>query len=89
VIFLQFKGSADIIDWLETQSQYGTNAAEDIEGDIEAYFNIQSIIVSVFNAFFVLLWIYPSVFLTVEIKKGIMTKETYPREEMSCCCVSK
>jgi len=85
-IFLRFKGSADIVDFLETQ--YGSNAAKEIE-DVESYYNIQSIISSVFTAFFVLLWIYPSVFLTVEIKKGIMTKETYPREEMSCCCVSK
>merc|ERR1712232_32578 len=58
-IFLQFKSNADIIDWLETQ--YGTNAAE----DIEAYYKLQATIASVLTAVFALLWIYPSVFLTV------------------------
>jgi hypothetical protein len=33
------------------------------------------------------LWIYPFVFLIKEIKSGIMSYETYPREEHSCCCV--
>lgn len=31
---------------------------------------------------------YPHVGLIVEIKTGIMSQETYPREEYSCCCVS-
>ena len=35
------------------------------------------------------LWIYPHVGLIVEIQKGIMTRETYPREEYSCCCTDK
>lgn len=30
--------------------------------------------------------IYPTIGLIVEIKKGIMSKETYPREAYSCCC---
>lgn len=34
------------------------------------------------------LWIYPFLGLIAEIKKGIMSYETYPREEYSCCCVS-
>ena len=32
------------------------------------------------------LYIYPLVGLILEIKKGIMSKETYPREAYSCCC---
>mmetsp|Transcript_57414 Transcript_57414/g.69086 ORF Transcript_57414/g.69086 Transcript_57414/m.69086 type:complete len:170 (-) Transcript_57414:180-689(-) len=33
------------------------------------------------------LWIYPSVFLFKEISSGVMSAETYKREEQSCCCV--
>lgn len=32
------------------------------------------------------LWMYPTVGLITEIKKGIMSPETYPREAYSCCC---
>merc|ERR1711935_325530 len=32
---------------------------------------------------------YPAVFLIKEIKAGIMTEETYPREAYSCCCSPK
>jgi hypothetical protein len=31
--------------------------------------------------------IYPHVGLMLEIKKGIMTPDTYAREQFSCCCV--
>lgn len=34
------------------------------------------------------LFIYPHAGLLIEIKQGIMTAETYPREEYSCCCTS-
>mgnify|MGYP000570490204 CR=1 FL=1 len=30
---------------------------------------------------------YPHVFFIKEVKAGIMTKENYPIEEQSCCCV--
>ena len=30
---------------------------------------------------------YPHYFLVKEINQGIMTKENYPNEKMSCCCV--
>lgn len=36
-----------------------------------------------------LLYVYPHVGLIIELRNGIMTPETYPREEMSCCCVYK
>merc|ERR1711935_1191053 len=49
--------------------------------------NIYLITTFAVSATFTFLWVYPSVMLAVEIKKGIMTKATYPREEMSCCCV--
>jgi hypothetical protein len=35
------------------------------------------------------LWIYPHAGLIAEIQKGIMSRETYPREEFSCCCIDK
>jgi len=34
-----------------------------------------------------LLWIYPHVGFIVEVSQGILTGETYEREEFSCCCV--
>jgi len=33
------------------------------------------------------IFVYPTVGLILEIKKGIMSKENYPREAYSCCCV--
>jgi hypothetical protein len=42
----------------------------------------------IFSAIVTALWIYPHIGLIVEIKKGIMSRETYPREEYSCCCVA-
>lgn len=41
------------------------------------------------NAFVYGLAIYPNVGLILEIKNGIMSKETYPREAYSCCCTPK
>lgn len=32
------------------------------------------------------IWIYPLAGLLKEIKGGILTEETYPREAYSCCC---
>lgn len=32
-------------------------------------------------------WVYPSIWLVMELRSGIMTAETYPREKHSCCCV--
>ena len=37
----------------------------------------------IYNAFFA----YPHFFLIKEINMGIMTKENYPNEKFSCCCV--
>ena len=36
-----------------------------------------------------LLFVYPHAGFISEIKSGIMSKETYPREEFSCCCVQQ
>mmetsp|Transcript_11840 Transcript_11840/g.34181 ORF Transcript_11840/g.34181 Transcript_11840/m.34181 type:complete len:235 (+) Transcript_11840:161-865(+) len=35
------------------------------------------------------LWVYPNIGFFYENHRGILTKETYPREEFSCCCVQK
>jgi hypothetical protein len=33
------------------------------------------------------LWIYPHVGFIVQVHKGVMSRETYPREKYACCCV--
>ena len=38
------------------------------------------------GAIFTALYIYPHVGLMNEINQGIMSHETYPREDYSCCC---
>eukprot|EP00529_Nitzschia_sp_RCC80_P031977 CAMPEP_0113459552 /NCGR_PEP_ID=MMETSP0014_2-20120614/10514_1 /TAXON_ID=2857 /ORGANISM="Nitzschia sp." /LENGTH=218 /DNA_ID=CAMNT_0000351145 /DNA_START=91 /DNA_END=747 /DNA_ORIENTATION=+ /assembly_acc=CAM_ASM_000159 len=43
----------------------------------------------IIQAIVTMLWCYPFFGLINEIKKGIMSKETYPREEYSCCCTNK
>ena len=51
--------------------------------------NTALIIQIICNVFLCGLYIYPVVGLIVEIKKGIMSKETYQREAYSCCCQRK
>ncbi len=34
------------------------------------------------------LFMYPHIGFIIEVRRGIMTRETYSREEHSCCCVS-
>ena len=62
------------------------NAANNVESNTVTYrYPIGLIII---QAVITGLWVYPHIGLIVEIKKGIMSRETYPREEYSCCCVS-
>ena len=35
------------------------------------------------------LFIYPHVGFIREVKSGVMSRETYPREEFSCCCATE
>ncbi|CAJ1934364.1 unnamed protein product [Cylindrotheca closterium] len=86
-IVLQQQMVGDLLDWVDAQTDDAAWGTTD-QDQLETAFNTYMIINYVITALFTLLWVYPSVFLSVEIKKGIMTKETYPREEMSCCCVS-
>lgn len=78
----------DLLDWIEKEAAGDPTYTAQTQDELETAFNTYAIISYVLTALFTLLWVYPSVFLSVEIKKGIMTKETYPREEMSCCCVA-
>jgi hypothetical protein len=45
-----------------------------------AYYVIQALVV--------ILFMYPHIGFIQEVKSGIMSAETYPREEFSCCCVT-
>jgi uncharacterized membrane protein len=38
---------------------------------------------------FLLLYIYPHVGFMSEVRAGILSAETYPREEFSCCCIQQ
>lgn len=42
----------------------------------------------VFGLAIIALFAYPQVMFIVEVQKGILTRETYPREEYSCCCIA-
>jgi hypothetical protein len=87
-IILEKQMVDEMLDWIDTQYTDDVWSGTDRDA-LETGINTYMIITYVITALFTALWVYPSVFLSVEIKKGIMTKETYPREEMSCCCVAK
>jgi hypothetical protein len=42
----------------------------------------------VFGLAIIALFAYPHVMFIVEVRKDILSRETYPREEFSCCCIS-
>ena len=42
----------------------------------------------VFGLAIIALFAYPHIMFIVEVRKGILTRETYPREEYSCCCIA-
>lgn len=41
----------------------------------------------IINAVITGLFIYPHVMFITEVRGGILSEETYPREKQSCCCV--
>lgn len=92
VLYIVFEHtmSSDFFDWVDKTLEEDdvTSYAEDWD-TIEKFYNIYAYALYGLIVFFTLLWTYPSCFLTAEIKKGIMTRETYPREEFSCCCVAR
>jgi uncharacterized membrane protein YqjE len=52
---------------------------EDSNGDKDFPFVVQGLVMCVV--------IYPHVGFMYEVRTGILSAETYPREEFSCCCV--
>jgi hypothetical protein len=46
----------------------------------------QPIITYVISGILTAIWVYPHVGFVMEVKNGIMSLETYPREKYSCCC---
>lgn len=74
---------------------YGTTVLLSVRGNQEANSILESYgeepfglpwVYYIFLTVVGLLWWYPSLALTVEISQGIMTPETYVREEYSCLC---
>jgi hypothetical protein len=69
---------------------FAIKAVDDID---EAYDGPEEVVPPIFSyvtgAIIVALVIYPHAGLIYEIKKGIMSHETYVREERSCCCVDR
>jgi len=43
--------------------------------------------INLFGFIFAACFAYPHAFFIKEVRAGIMTKENYPNEEFSCCCV--
>jgi hypothetical protein len=44
-------------------------------------------VAAIMAAVAMVIWIYPHVGFIVQVRKGIMSRDTYAREEFSCCCV--
>ena len=57
---------------------------EDYSGTEDLAFNWFGNFISALVLLF--FWIYPMGMFISEVRQGIMTPETYPREEFSCCC---
>jgi len=64
--------------------------AETADKEYNVEFNTTNFIVSiVFSIIFYGLYLYPVIGLISEIKSGVMSQATYPREAYSCCCNPK
>ena len=83
--------------WFIISVEQGKGAIFDIISDaaaergvdterLERYMNTGFVVGYITQAILRALWAYPSVFLFNEIRNGIMSAETYPREKHSCCC---
>jgi len=59
------------------------NTVEDATGE-----NLSVIPSIIISAVITMLFMYPHIGFMYEVKVGIMSAETYPREEFSCCCVT-
>ena len=76
----------DLLDERVVDDVVDSSAAYDDAERVITFFTLIGFSV---GAVILCLWIYPSIFLMKEIHQGIMTKETYPREEYSCCCSAR
>jgi hypothetical protein len=54
--------------------------------DTEFGYDIRTYVIS---GLYTILFMYPHIGFIHEVKSGIMSAETYPREESSCCCVTQ
>lgn len=73
---------------LELQVIDDTNA--EFEGSKEGYETYGAPIpVFVIQGIVAILLIYPHAGFIKEVKQGILSPETYPREEFSCCCTDR
>ena len=83
----------DVVDLLDNHN-YGMDSTDpdaltDSEEDaLETFMRVWLIVGYVIAAIICALFVYPSFCFVKEVRSGIMTKETYPREEHSCCCTS-
>lgn len=84
-IWALFHVTLTIILNFQIMSKVENSFTESVQED----FNFKTNLLIAFQVFILLFWTYPSVMLTREINQGIMSKETYPREEYSCCCIYK
>jgi len=80
VIWMMIQYIASVI----ISEQFYNSIDDKVEGDLSS-----PILSYVIQAVVVGLFIYPHVGFIREVKSGIMSRETYPREEYSCCCVSR
>jgi len=65
-------------------------AADQAYNEYNVPFNTTNLIVSiVLSIIFYGLYLYPVIGLISEIKSGVMSQATYPREAYSCCCNPK
>lgn len=68
------------IYWIATNVMQQRASANHVEYSHEWLNWVITLIMSLF-------FIYPHVMLVTELRSGIMTANTYPREKQSCCCV--
>ena len=94
-IILGLRQFNEIVDYLD-ETNYGTNttAGDDVlteseEEDLEQFIRMMLIVGYIIAGIITALFVYPSFCFIHEVRSGIMSKETYPREEHSCCCMSE
>ena len=97
-IILGLRQFNEIVDYLD-ETNYGTTTngttidgdtlTESEEDDLEAFIRMMLIVGYVIAGIITALFVYPSFCFIQEVRSGIMSKETYPREEHSCCCMSE